>query len=109
MSVGGRFKAGTEDEVSIQEEINTFKGVNRIIRHAFEFAKVSGLTRVCMSDKSNAMPQGHALWQRVFREVAAEPTLRQRRMGEHDLANRTWPCLRNNSELGVTYLFRQTR
>src|SRR4029079_6579116 len=30
-----------------------------------------GLTQVCMSDKSNAMPQGHALWQRVFREVAA--------------------------------------
>ena len=46
--------------------------MNRIIRHAFEFAKVSGLTKVCMSDKSNAMPQGHALWQRVFREVAAE-------------------------------------
>jgi 3-isopropylmalate dehydrogenase len=31
VSVGGRFKAGTEDEVAIQEEINTFKGVNRII------------------------------------------------------------------------------
>jgi 3-isopropylmalate dehydrogenase len=71
VSVGGRFKAGTEDEVAIQEEVNTYKGVHRIIRHAFEFAKANGLTKVCMADKSNAMQQGHALWQRVFKEVAA--------------------------------------
>src|SRR5262245_43367717 len=72
VSVGGRFKAGTDDEVAIQEEINTYKGVNRIIRHAFEYAKARGLTKVCMADKSNAMQQGHALWQRVFKAVAAE-------------------------------------
>jgi 3-isopropylmalate dehydrogenase len=71
VGVGGRFKAGTEDEIAIQEEINTWKGVHRIVRHAFEYARAHGLTRVCMADKSNAMPQGHALWQRVFREVAA--------------------------------------
>jgi 3-isopropylmalate dehydrogenase len=70
VSVGGRFKAGTEDEVAIQEELNTYKGVHRIIRHAFEFAKATGRRRVCMADKSNAMTQGHALWQRVFRELA---------------------------------------
>ena len=72
VSIGGRFKPGTPDEIAIQEEINTFKGVNRIIRHAFEFAAASGLTKVCMADKSNAMQQGHALWQRVFKAVAAE-------------------------------------
>jgi len=72
VGIGGRFKAGTEDEVAIQEEINTFKGVNRIIRHAFAFARATGRRKVCMADKSNAMQQGHALWQRVFREVAAE-------------------------------------
>jgi 3-isopropylmalate dehydrogenase len=72
VSIGGRFKPGTEDEIAIQEELNTWKGVNRIIRHAFEFAKSRGLTKVCMADKSNAMQQGHALWQRVFKEVAAE-------------------------------------
>jgi 3-isopropylmalate dehydrogenase len=72
VGVGGRFKAGTDDEVAIQEEINTFKGVNRIVRHAFEFARANGLTRVCMADKSNAMQQGHALWQRVFKQVASE-------------------------------------
>jgi 3-isopropylmalate dehydrogenase len=72
VSIGGRFKAGTDDEVAIQEEINTFKGVNRIVRHAFEYAKANGLTRLCMADKSNAMQQGHALWQRVFKQVASE-------------------------------------
>ena len=70
--VGGRFKAGTGEEVAIQEEINTFTGVNRIVRHAFAFARARGLTRVCMADKSNAMTHGHALWQRVFQEVRAE-------------------------------------
>src|SRR5437868_13047232 len=72
VSVGGRFKAGTDDEIAIQEEINTFKGVHRIVKHAFEFAKAAGRRRVCMADKSNAMTQGHALWQRVFRELAPQ-------------------------------------
>ena len=72
VGVGGRFKAGTDDEVAIQEEVNTYKGVHRIIRHAFEYAKVNGLTKVCMADKSNAMQHGHALWQRVFKEEAAQ-------------------------------------
>jgi 3-isopropylmalate dehydrogenase len=72
VSIGGRFKAGTEDEIAIQEELNTYKGVHRIIRHAFEFAAGHGRRAVCMSDKSNAMAQGHALWQRVFKEVAAQ-------------------------------------
>lgn len=72
VSIGGRFKADTDDEIAIQEELNTFKGVNRIVRHAFEFAKAHGRTKVCMADKSNAMQQGHALWQRVFKQVASE-------------------------------------
>jgi 3-isopropylmalate dehydrogenase len=72
VGVGGRFKAGTEDEIAIQEEVNTWKGVHRIVRHAFEFARSRGLTKVCMTDKSNAMTHGHALWQRVFKDTARE-------------------------------------
>ena len=72
VGIGGRFKAGTTDEIAVQEEINTYKGVHRIVRHAFEFARTQRLKHVCMSDKSNAMAQGHALWQRVFREVAID-------------------------------------
>jgi 3-isopropylmalate dehydrogenase len=72
VGMGGRFKPGTEDEIAIQEEVNTWKGVHRIVRHAFEFARGHGLTKVCMADKSNAMPHGHALWRRVFRETALD-------------------------------------
>ncbi len=72
VGIGGRFKANTDDEVAVQEEINTYKGVNRIVRHAFAFARANGGQRVCMADKSNAMADGHALWQRVFKQVAAE-------------------------------------
>ena len=72
VGIGGRFKSGTDQEIAIQEEINTYRGVHRIIKYAFEFAKSRGLSKVCMADKSNAMTHGHALWQRVFKEVAAE-------------------------------------
>ena len=72
VGIGGRFKPDTIDEVAIQEEINTYKGVHRIVRHAFEYARENGLTKVCMADKSNAMTHGHALWQRVFKELAGQ-------------------------------------
>jgi len=68
--VGGRFKPNTEDEIAIQEELNTYKGVSRIVLYAFEFARAHGTLRVCMADKSNAMVEGHALWQRVFSEMS---------------------------------------
>jgi 3-isopropylmalate dehydrogenase len=74
VGIGGRFKAGTDDEVAIQEEINTYKGVHRIVEYAFAHAKAHGLRKVCMADKSNAMTHGHALWQRVFRETAMRYT-----------------------------------
>lgn len=70
--IGGRFKPGTDDEVAIQEEINTYKGVHRIVRYAFEHARAQGRRRLCMADKSNAMEQGHALWQRVFHELGPQ-------------------------------------
>src|SRR5262245_23749296 len=70
--VGGFFKKGTPDEMAVQQDINTRKGVERIIRHAFAWARDNGRKRVLMSDKSNALTYGHDLWQRVYREVAAE-------------------------------------
>jgi 3-isopropylmalate dehydrogenase len=70
--IGGRLRPDTVDEVAIQEEINTYKGVHRIVQFAFRHAAETGRRRVCMADKSNAMQAGHALWQRVFREAASE-------------------------------------
>src|SRR5437879_7279923 len=72
VGVGGFFKKGTADEIAVQEDVNSRKGVERIIRYAFEYARHNGLKRVCMSDKSNAMNFAHDLWQRVFKEVRPE-------------------------------------
>ena len=72
MDMGGFFKKDTPDEVATQEDINTRKGVERVIRFAFEYAKKHGRKKVLMSDKSNVMSYAGGLWQRVFKEVAAE-------------------------------------
>jgi len=69
---GGQFKKGTPDEVAVQEDVSTRKGVERIIRYAFDYAKSRGRKRVVMSDKSNAMRFVGDLWQRAFAEVANE-------------------------------------
>jgi 3-isopropylmalate dehydrogenase len=71
-NVGGQLRRGTADEIAINEDINTRKGVERIVRAAFDFARRSGRQRVHMSDKSNAMRHAHELWLRVFHEVRAE-------------------------------------
>jgi 3-isopropylmalate dehydrogenase len=72
VGVGGFFKKGTADEIAVQEDVNSRKGVERIIRYAFEHARQNKLKRLCMSDKSNAMTFAHDLWQRVFKEVRQE-------------------------------------
>jgi len=76
--LGGVFKQGTVDEIAIQEDVNTRKGVERIVRYAFEYCAKgtkedgSPRRRVLMCDKSNAMTHAGGLWQRVFKEVGAE-------------------------------------
>ncbi len=74
--VGGIFKKGTPDEIAVQEEINTRKGVERIVEAAFDLAERTGRKKVTMADKSNAMTYGHDLWRRAFKEVAERhPTI----------------------------------
>jgi len=72
VGMGGIFKKGTPDEVAIQEDVNTRKGVERILRAAFAYAVRHGRRRVTMADKSNALRFGHDLWQRAFAEVQAD-------------------------------------
>ena len=50
LDMGGVFKPGTPDEVALQEDINTRKGVERIIRYAFHHAR--------QHSKSQPPPQG---------------------------------------------------
>ena len=71
VGLGGVFKRGTPDEIAIEEDVNTRKGVERIIRAAFEHAALHDL-RVTLADKSNAMRNAGQLWRRTFADVAAE-------------------------------------
>jgi 3-isopropylmalate dehydrogenase len=72
VGMGGNFKKGTKDEIAVQEDVSTYRGVERIIRYAFDFARRTGRKSVCMADKNNVMRYGGDLWVRTFEEVAAE-------------------------------------
>ena len=71
-AAGGFLKQGTADEIALQEDVSTRRGVERIIVAAFEYARVNGRKRVTMADKSNVQRFGGDLWQRVFKEVAED-------------------------------------
>ncbi|TWP44951.1 isocitrate/isopropylmalate dehydrogenase family protein [Lentzea tibetensis] len=65
---GGSLHRMSGAEVAIDIEVSTARGVRRIVEHAFSLARRG----MCMVDKSNAVPSGGALWQRIWRETAAD-------------------------------------
>ena len=77
VGMGGRFKKGTDHEVAIQEDLNTYNGVTRIIEYAFQVAR----REVVMVDKSNAMAYAGALWQERWKAIAAKhPKIKTRHL-----------------------------
>ena len=77
VGMGGRFRKGTEHELAIQEDVNTYTGVTRIIEYAFHVAQ----KEVVMVDKSNAMTHAGALWQERWKAIAAEhPKIKTRHL-----------------------------
>jgi 3-isopropylmalate dehydrogenase len=72
VGMGGTFKRDTADEIAIEEDVNTRKGVERIIRAAFAYAVSEGRRRVTLTDKANAMQHAGGLYRRVFAQVARE-------------------------------------
>jgi len=68
----GFFKKGTPDEIATQEILFTRKGVERVIRYAFELARKRGdEKKLTLVDKANAV-RAMDLWTRTFAEVGAE-------------------------------------
>ena len=67
---GGLLKKGTQDEVAVQESINTRKGVERCIRYAFEYCRKRGKNKLLtLCAKTNVLIYESDLWNRVFLEV----------------------------------------
>jgi 3-isopropylmalate dehydrogenase len=72
IGIGGHFKKGTPDEVAIQQMVMTRKGVERVVRYAFELARKRNKDKkLTLIDKANALP-AQELWTRVFEEVGGE-------------------------------------
>ncbi|HMI32259.1 MAG TPA: 3-isopropylmalate dehydrogenase [Candidatus Limnocylindrales bacterium] len=70
--IGGFLKKGTPDEVAVQEMIFTRKGVERVIRYAFDLARSRGKARkLTLVDKANAVG-AMDIWTRAFEEVGSE-------------------------------------
>jgi len=71
--VGGCLYQGQPDEVAIQSGVFTRRGIDRVVRFAFELArKRNKKKRVCSVTKSNAQGYSMVLWDRVFLDIAGE-------------------------------------
>ncbi len=73
VGAGGVLKKGTPDEVSVQESINTRKGVERCIRYAFEYCRKRDKgKKLTLCGKTNVLTYAFDLWERTFYEVAKD-------------------------------------
>jgi tartrate dehydrogenase/decarboxylase/D-malate dehydrogenase len=71
--VGGFVYHHQPDEVAIQTAVFTRRGIDRVVRFAFELArKRNRQRRVTSITKSNAQGFGMVLWDRAFQSIAAE-------------------------------------
>ena len=70
---GGFLKRGTKDEVAIQSSINTYKGVERCVRYAFEYCRRRNRKKkVTLCGKTNVLTYAFDLWERVFHKVGED-------------------------------------
>ncbi len=63
---------GTKTELAIEESINTYKGVERVIRDAFGRAMARPRKKLTLVHKNNVLTRAGGLWTRVFNEVAMD-------------------------------------
>lgn len=69
--IGGRLYEGSEEEMAIQETVFTRKGVNRVLRYAFELAR-SRKKHITSATKSNGIIHTMPFWDDCFRRMAKE-------------------------------------
>jgi 3-isopropylmalate dehydrogenase len=63
---------GTKQELAIEESINTYKGIERVIRDAFNRAQLRPRRKLTLVHKNNVLTRAGGLWTRVFNEVAKD-------------------------------------
>jgi tartrate dehydrogenase/decarboxylase/D-malate dehydrogenase len=70
--IGGRLYSGTEAEMAVQESVFTRKGVDRVLRYAFEVAGEREARHVTSATKSNGIIHTMPYWDGRFKAMAAE-------------------------------------
>lgn len=70
--IGGRLYEETNDEIAIQNTVMTKRGIERISRFAFEWAKNNGKTKVTNATKSNAVIHSMNFWDEIVHQVKGE-------------------------------------
>ncbi len=70
--IGGRLHKGTDMEMAVQESIFTRRGVDRILRYAFELARTRPRKRLASATKSNGIIHTMPFWDERVRAVAAD-------------------------------------
>jgi 3-isopropylmalate dehydrogenase len=70
---GGLLKEGTADEVAIQTSVNTYKGVERCLKYAFEYTKKRNKAKqLTLVGKTNVLTHAFGLWERTFEKMAKD-------------------------------------
>jgi tartrate dehydrogenase/decarboxylase / D-malate dehydrogenase len=71
-SVGGRMYEGTEDEIAVQQSIFTRRGVDRILKYAFEVARRRPKKHLTSATKSNGITVTMPFWDERFKLMSAQ-------------------------------------
>jgi isocitrate/isopropylmalate dehydrogenase len=69
---GGCLRQGTRHEIAVQESVNTYMGVERCLRYAFELAATRPRKKLTLCGKTNVLTFAFGLWERVFHELAKD-------------------------------------
>ena len=70
--IGGRLYSGTDQEMAVQETVFTKKGVDRVLRYAFELASTRKTKHVTSATKSNGIIHTMPFWDERFAAIASE-------------------------------------
>ena len=70
--IGGRLYSGTDAEMAVQETVFTKRGVDRVMRYAFELASTREARHLSSATKSNAMIYSMPFWDERFAAISRE-------------------------------------
>ncbi len=67
---GGFLRRGTDQEVAVQESVNTRYGVERCLKYAFDYCRAKRKRKkLTLCGKTNVLTYAFDLWERVFNEI----------------------------------------